>query len=645
MPGIETEALQFDATGTPYSERYGDLYASRSGALGQAKHVFLGGNDLPMRWRGRDQFVILETGFGLGTNFLATWQAWREDPRRPRRLHFVSVERHPLPASDLPRCAPTALSDLAAQLSSAWPPPLTGLHRMAFEGGAVTLTLGFGDARTLIPDLVLGADAFFLDGFAPERNPDLWEAPLLKALARLARPGATLASWTVARAVRDGLAAGGFEVSLREGFGAKRQMLTAHYAPRFKTRRHDPPMSYSGAREAIVIGAGLAGCSSALALAHRGWRVALIEDAPRVACGASSLPAGLLHPTLAADDSHAARLLRAGFLAGRRQLDQLHDRPSRRELLMAPSGILQMVGDPLEEDRWRELLRQQRWPAGFVRWCAADQASEMIGLAPRRGGLWFERGAVVSAAAWCRGLLLGERAIRLHSGCQALRVTRQSGSWWVESRAASPARAPIVVIASAMDAPRLLCTRFAPVRPIRGRMTYLAAGELAGLRGGIAGLGYVVPGLDGRVAIGATYEPVESDDEPGIEERTAHDGNLERLSKLLLRPQTVRIQGGFDGIRCVARDRMPIAGAVSDECEALSPSARLQGAHLADVPRHEGLYASFALGSRGLALAPVLGELIASLIEGEPLPLERSLAASVDPARFLLRRLRTNRMP
>jgi tRNA 5-methylaminomethyl-2-thiouridine biosynthesis bifunctional protein len=637
VPGVEVEDLQFDAGGAPFSRRYGDVYASRSGALGQALHVFLHGNDLPSRWAGREQFVIVETGFGLGTNFLATWQAWRDDPRRPRRLHFVSVERHPLPAADLARCAPQALSTLASQLTRAWPLPLAGLHRLVFEAGAITLTLGFGDALTLVPQLLLGADAFYLDGFAPERNPELWDAALLKALARLARPDATLASWTTARAVRDALAAGGFEVGLREGFGTKRHMLVARYAPRFRTRRHDPPSPYAGAREAIVIGAGLAGCSSALALARRGWQVALLEQGAHAASGASALPSGLLHPTLTADDSHAARLLRAGFLFGRRQLDGLH----AGEPLVAASGTLQMVGDEFDQDRWPELLRQQQWPAGFVRWCQPPEAGQALGVRPRRGGLWFDDGAVVSGAAWCRAMLAGEPGIQLYSGYEALRIARQSDSWFVEACAAPMIRAPVVVIASAMDAPRLLETQFAPIRPIRGRTTRLAAGELAHLRASIAGLGYLVPGLDGRVAVGATYEPIGADQGPGITEQSAHESNLERLSRLLAQPAPVRIEGGFDAIRCVATDRTPLTGAVADEHAVLAARSSLHGAHLADLPRRAGLYCSFALGSRGLALAPVLGELVACLIEGEPLPLERSLAATVDPARFLLRRLRT----
>jgi tRNA 5-methylaminomethyl-2-thiouridine biosynthesis bifunctional protein len=654
MAGVEAEALQFDPTGAPFSARYGDVYASRSGALGQARHVFLAGNDLPARWRGRDQFVILETGFGLGINFLATWQAWREDPSRPRRLHFVSIERHPLAAEDLAICAPPALRALATQLSRRWPPLLTGLHRRVFESGGVTLTLGFGHARALIPDLDLGADAFYLDGFAPERNPDLWEPRLLKALARLARPGATLATWTVARAVREALAAAGFDAGLRDGFGSKRQMLVARYAPRFRARRHEPSTPYSGPREAIVVGAGLGGCTAAAALAHRGWRVALIDEAPEVASGASALPSGLLYPTLTADDSHAARLARAGFLFGRAQLDELldpsrdlgRDEPREGDLidrpLMRTGGVLRVAGDEGEQEQWPALLREQRWPAGFVRWCSQSEGAHAVGLRPRRGGLWFESGAIVSAAAWCRALLASEPSIQVRNCSRAIAITYTENAWTVQGRDAPIARAPVVVVASAMGAPHLLQARFAPVRAIRGRVTRLSVGELSALRAGVSGLGYLLPGLDGRVSVGATYEAVGPDLGPGIGELTAHESNLERLRKLIEEPAPVQIDGGFDGIRCVATDRMPLAGAVGDECAALTAASTLQGAHLRDLPRRSGLYASFALGSRGLTLAPLLGELLACLIEGDPLPLERSLASTIDPARFLLRCLRKN---
>ncbi|MGB2817243.1 MAG: tRNA (5-methylaminomethyl-2-thiouridine)(34)-methyltransferase MnmD, partial [Burkholderiaceae bacterium] len=245
---VEPVALSFDGHGAPASERYGDVYASRDGALGQARHVFLGGTACVERWRGRSQFVVLENGFGLGVNFLATWQAWRDDPARPGRLHFVSIERHPLPAASLVDAAPPELKALASQLAAQWPLPLAGLHRCEFEQGGVVLTLAYGDARALAPELRLGADALFLDGFAPDCNPEMWEPALLRALARLARPDCHVATWSTARAVRDALAGAGFDLELAAGFGRKRQMLRGRYAPRFTLRRHEPPAARADER-------------------------------------------------------------------------------------------------------------------------------------------------------------------------------------------------------------------------------------------------------------------------------------------------------------------------------------------------------------------------------------------------------------
>ena len=232
----------FDAAGTPYSPEYGDIYHSADSGPGQARHVFLGGNDLPARWSGERVFTIVETGFGLGVNFLATWDAWRADSRRPERLHFVSVEKHPFTREGLAglHARYAEFAPLAAQLQSAWPLPLPGMHRLEFEGGRVLLTLAFADAADILPQLRLAADAFYLDGFAPDRNPDMWSPEMMKALARIARNGATLATYTTARAVRDALAAAGFTPELRTGFGRKRNMLAARYSPQ-RTARHGLP--------------------------------------------------------------------------------------------------------------------------------------------------------------------------------------------------------------------------------------------------------------------------------------------------------------------------------------------------------------------------------------------------------------------
>ena len=637
---IETERLAYDATGAPFSERYGDVYASRDGAAAQARHVFLAGNGLPARWRDRAQFAIVETGFGLGTNFLATWQAWREDPNRCGRLHFVSVELHPVAAGDLIATAPAELQRLARELAARWPLPLPGLHRIEFEGGRVVLTLALGDARDVIPQLVCGADAFYLDGFAPARNPQMWEPALIKGLARLTRPGATLATWTAARGVRDSLAGCGFEVELRAGFGRKREMLVARHAPRWRMRRHEPPAAYAGERRAIVVGAGLAGCHVAAALAARGWRIELLERGSSTAAGASSLPWGLLHPQVAADDSVLARLTRAGFLLAGARLDAAGDDAGLRH----PCGVLQQARDEDEAAAWRAALERLSVPAAYARWLDAGQAAAVAGVPPLRGGLWFERGALVAAQRWCRHLLdRAGAALRVRTGVDAARIECGRDGWTVFDPVARPiASAPVLVAANALDAPRLLGLQHAPVQPVRGRVSLIASERLSGLRAAIAGDGHLARAPDGALAVGATYEaPLPGETEPrAVDETRAHAGNLQRLARLVARADDATVIGVFDGVRCVARDRLPLAGGVADECAALASNAALRGAHLVDLPRREGLYAAFALASRGIAFAPLAAELVAAQIGGEPWPLERALANALDPARFLLRRLR-----
>ena len=645
MRKVEPAALEFDAGGHPCSGRYGDVYASRDGALGQARHVFLGGNDLPARWARRDQFVLLETGFGLGTNFLAAWQAWRDDPARPQRLHVVSVERHPLAAADLLRAAPAELQPLASRLARQWPLPLPGLHRLAFEGERVVLTLALGDAAEVVPQLVLGADAFFLDGFAPDRNPDMWSPRLLKALARLARPGATLATWCTARGVRESLAAGGFAVERRPGYGHKREMLAARFEPRWRIRRHEPPLPRAGERRAVIVGAGLAGCAAAQALARRGWQLEVLEAGVAPASGASALPWGLLHPQVSPDDGLLARLTRAGFLLGRHQLARLQR--SAEASLWHGCGVLQQAADEAEAARMQGAIERLGLPAPFARWLDAESAAARIGMRPHRGGLWFDGGAVVSSRLWCRAMLdaYAER-ITLRTGAPVARLSRDAGTWRAEDAAGrAVGAAPVAIVAAALASPALLASKCTPVRAVRGRLSVLRAGDLASLRSGLAGDGYAVRGPDGAVAIGASYEfaPAGAAAAGCAPEEAIHRGNLLRLSRLLADPGAVEVTGVFDGVRCVAQDRLPFAGQLADETEAFARAPGLRGAHLADLPRRAELFGSFALGSRGLTLAPLAGELIAAQLEGEPWPVERDLAAAIDPARFVLRRLRSGR--
>ncbi|MBY4945277.1 bifunctional tRNA (5-methylaminomethyl-2-thiouridine)(34)-methyltransferase MnmD/FAD-dependent 5-carboxymethylaminomethyl-2-thiouridine(34) oxidoreductase MnmC [Cupriavidus respiraculi] len=637
--------------GTPYSPRYDDVYHSVEGGLAQARHVFLCGNGLPDRWQGREQFVIVETGFGQGLNFLATWQAWRDDPRRCGRLHFVSIEKHPFTRDGLAtiHAALPELGPMAAQLRAAWPLPLPGLHRMAFEEGAVVLTLALGDIDTLLPKLAVGADAFYLDGFSPARNAEMWAPSVMKRLARLARPGATLATYTAAGFVRRGLASAGFEVAKAPGFGGKRDMTVARFPSDWARRRHPPPAAANWPeRHAIVVGAGLAGCAVTERLAARGWTVSLFEAQDGPARVTSAHRAAAMHPHVSADDSLLSRLSRAGNLYSRRVWQALSE--AGHAVGWNECGVLQLGADDAESELQRAALTALGFPAPFVRWMGAEEAAAIHGAGVPRGGLWFGQGGWVAPPDICGAqLAMAGGRVRARFGCRIGAIERDGDGWIARDEAGAVlARAPVLVLANAHEAARLMPQRFLAMRRVRGQLTTLLPEHLDALGRWpdcvVTGTGYLLPtDAQGIARIGSSYEEPDGPLEARAE---VHAANLERLAAMLpdTAPALDRIDpaslDGYVGERTVSHHRLPWVGPLADEDEALRHAVALRGARFRDVPRQPGLYAALAFGSRGLTWAAIAAELVASQIEGEPLPLEGDLVDALDPARLLVRALR-----
>jgi tRNA 5-methylaminomethyl-2-thiouridine biosynthesis bifunctional protein len=645
---LKPATLAFRDDGTPFSPVYDDIYHSAAGALAQARHVFVGGNGLPLRWRGKRLFTVLETGFGIGGNFLATWAAWRADPARSERLAFVSVEKHPFLADDLRALharivADATIAALATQLTDAWPLPLPGINRLEFEGGRVTLTIAFGDALDLLPKLWLRANALYLDGFAPAKNPDLWSPPVFKALARLSDEHATLATYTCASHVRRGLEAVGFECSNAPGFDGKRDMLVGTFAPRWRVRRHEPPAPLALAeRHAVVIGAGLAGCALIERLAARGWRVTALERHSRVAHETSGNPVGVFHPLLSRDDSAASRITRAGFLYALHRWRTLEEAGYRFQ--RSRQGLLHLPADENEAQAISEAIATLGYPPAFVQACSAAEAQTRAGIALTHGGWFYPQGGSLNPAALCAALCAAAGdSLSWRGGAQAARIERDGDAWTILDDAGRLLeRAPVVVFANAQDAARVAGLRHAPTRIVRGQLTLLPARLGAALRVPVIGDGYAVP-LTDSLLTGATYEIDDGD----LSVRTSsHSENVTRLSRLLpalstdLAELDPELLPGRVGFRCVTSDRLPMIGPLADEGASERDASALRGARLLDLSRTEGLYSAFAFGSRGLVWSSLAAELVASQIEGEPWPIERDLADSLDPARYLLRALR-----
>ena len=605
MVTVPTTRLERASDGTPFSPHFQDVYHSSQGGLAQARHVFLGGNGLPERWRSRSSFVILETGFGLGVNFLAAWDAWRKDPGRPARMHFVSVESEPFTRADLAAAlAPFAeLEDLALALAAVWPPPLRGFHRLHFDGGNVILTLLLGDAREMLPQLVATVDAFFLDGFSPAKNPGVWSPEVVRQLARIAAPDATLATWTVAGGVRTALADAGFTVEKREGFGTKREMLVGKFGAR--GARHENNRE----RNAVVVGAGLAGTLTAERLASRGWQVELVDAREERSTSAVSL----VRPIANLRDAVNAQISRSAFLYALQHYRALqHD---GFHLVWNRSGVLQLAEDDDEASRFAAIAQSHGYPASFLEFVDAKRAQVLAGRAVRGPGWWFPDGAWVSPESLAIASLAraGEK-VKRHLGRHVARIEREGSAWRaLDANDRVIAEAPVLVLANAVDARRLLPEARLTLSSVRGQVTYLPPSSRRTLERIVSGSGYVAPVPEGGHCVGASYH---HDDFDCAVRAPDHHENLERAEAMLpgftegLHPMNV---SGWTGFRATVPDRLPIFG----------PTAV------------EGIHAATGLGSRGLLWAPVGAELLACQLEGEPLPLSRDMAGAISPRRFL----------
>ncbi len=592
--------------GVPYSAAYGDIYHSADGGAGQAQHVFLQGCGLPAAWARRPAFVVLETGFGTGLNFLTTWAAWRADPARPGRLHFLSVEKHPFQAADLARLHAQwpAFAALSAELLANWPTLTPGFHRIALDDGRVQLTLMLGDVQDCLPQLQAGVDAFYLDGFSPDSNADMWQPGLFRELTRLARPGAAVATYTVAARVRDGLQCAGFACEKRAGYGRKRHCLTAVFTAESNWVESALP------RHVAVIGAGVAGSAVAYALAQRGVAVSVIERADAPAQAASGNPVAVFRPLIARDDTLATRLTRAAFLHDLRAWAALGER-----VAWSRCGVLHLAKDRDAAAKQRQALADTAPPGEYARWVEAGEASGLANWPLAAPGVFYPAAGWVVPASLCRAWL-DHPAIRLQTGCTATRLQATAAGWQVLDGAGSVLiEADAVVLANARDALHLAPDQAWPLNCVRGQITQLPAGSLPELRRVISREGYVAPGPQ-QPLVGATYEHDDEDTAPRRESDLANLARLEAILPGAARRFDTAALNGRASLRATLPDRLPIAGAVGG---------------------HAGLYVAVGYASRGVVWAGLLGEALADRMTQQPLPLEAELMRAISPDRFIRR--------
>ncbi|HIF9091526.1 bifunctional tRNA (5-methylaminomethyl-2-thiouridine)(34)-methyltransferase MnmD/FAD-dependent 5-carboxymethylaminomethyl-2-thiouridine(34) oxidoreductase MnmC [Photobacterium damselae] len=699
---IENAVLDWNELGTPVSNDFDDVYFSNANGLEETRYVFLQQNGLPDRWNdfSRRRFVVAETGFGTGLNFLALWQQFKafraENPDATvKELHFISFEKFPVTLDDLKKAHLSwpELSDLAQQLHTHYPPAVADCHRIILEDGLITLDLWFGDIQDCMPQVWTGdegiVDAWFLDGFAPSKNLAMWNLDVYKGMRNLARSGCTLATFTAAGFVRRELIEAGFEMKKAKGFGHKREMLTGTIGERTAPSNTKPWYHISARTEndtaqtlndIAIIGGGVASAATALSLVRRGQTVTLYCKDEKPAQGASGNKQGAVYPLLNGNHNALSRFFAPAFVFARQFVEQAaqnsqfdHDWcgvvqlafGEDPRLLDASSQVTSYESEECqekgrEEKKEAETRNKQRikldkmlaggFPNELI--CALDhqQTCEVTGVETGFDGVNYPLGGWLCPKELTRALIEQAQAtglLTLHTQSEVCKLQQESDQrWQLQFSDGQSKQHACVVIANGHRFTDFEQTAQIPAYSVRGQVSHIPTNEqLSKLKTVLCYDGYLTPENphSHTHCIGASYDRNSVD--LTFSEQNQHD-NRQRLIDCLPQAEWAKSVDVSDnqarvGVRCATRDHLPFMGNVCRYDELLTQYENLKEmqASADKVPVYNNLFALIGLGSRGLSSAPLVGEMMASQICGDPLPMPLSVLEALHPGRMWVRKL------
>ena len=616
-PAMEPAGLVW-RDGVPASTRFGDVYFSRENGLAETRYVFIQHNHLPQRFaqlRAGQSFVIAETGFGTGLNFLAAWSEWLAT--RPAgdtgTLHFISVERYPLARPELEQALALwpELSESARELADNYPPLIQGTHRLVLAGGRVRLTLYFGDVLEAWQDLDFTADAWFLDGFAPSLNPEMWLENAIAQIHRHSQPGTTLATFTAVGRIRRALAEAGFDMRKVPGFGRKRDMLAGQLTDKEARQSNQPDGPVA------IIGAGIAGTALARNLAERGRPVILIDQAEQPGQAASGNPQGALYVKLGVEYNAQTQLAATALAFSQRFYRRWQNQ------FWHPTGLLQVAGTEQEADRQRRFLARNQYPETFLQPVSPLQASELAGVDVPHSGLWFPGSGWLEPAKACAALA-DHPLIQKRFGFEVQAIRTEGQEWQLSDGNGERITVSQLVVAAGHQTSAILTgTGELRLKPIRGQISCLPESDFNLPQTVVCGTKYLNPALNGMAVTGATFDLRDNNPELSQESHQANLDGLEELLPSIRRAATTPVSDlqGRVGFRCTTHDYQPAAGPLTP----LESSAPSTGNHL---------YLFTGLGSKGLAWAPLLAEFLADCLTYQPRCLPLPLIRRVAPERL-----------
>lgn len=671
-PKINPARILWQADGSPRSGEFNDIYFSKHNGLEETRYVFLENNQLSQRFTDikndpAASFHIGETGFGTGLNFLCAWQL-RNQLSPACHLHFVSVEKFPLSRSDIETALSSwpEISTLSARLIEQYSVLTPGWHRISFIHDRVDLSLFIGDVSDAFSNIQTGIDAWFLDGFAPAKNPEMWSKDLFQNMARLSHQNTTLSTFTAAGSVREGLREAGFDIERVKGFAQKRHMIKGQFSgqrPSNTTRRQNvstdgstpwfiTPALFPQKKRAVIIGGGLAGTSAAFSLARRGWNITLYEQHSQLACEASGNDQGVLYNKISAEPSIQSDFYTASYLYACRQLNALFAPEGPDSNNWQACGVLQLAMSENEYQRQRNILANNPLPRELAYPVTAEQASDLAGITLNSSALFFPGGGWANPQALCQRYVELPN-IRIKTGTHIDHLTFSDDAWNLyDTDADLIATANIVVIANANAARQFSQTSFLPIKAIRGQTTRIPASGNDLLKTVLCGQSYITPSKDDQYQAGATFNSNNSrldctDEDHGLNLKRMADMAPTLTESLGLVPGMKTLAkkplSGHVGFRASTPDYLPLIGPVPDLDQFVSDYASLRKD--ARLPQNKegaylpGLYVTSGHGSKGLTTCPIAGEILAGYLNGESMPLAKNLINAVNPSRFIIRDL------
>ena len=722
---ISKADIAWDEQGLPHSPNFDDIYFSKASGIDESEYVFLAGNDLSEAWKKNTHgktFCIGETGFGTGLNFLVAWRLWNQckentkNTSSPRQqLQFYSVEKYPLSREDLRRALALwpELTEFSEALIQAYPPqPINGLHKMQFQNGEVSLSIFFGEATEGFKQLASISKAgpqvsatpcsssvkppkihaWFLDGFAPAKNPQMWTPELYQAIKALSQEktqdenATSFATFTAAGDVRRGLQEVGFECKKRKGFGRKREMLVGSFIPQetfalhekqnseqeeisetrttpktpqhfrqYKQQKIDaedawhliPNKDLKPIQSCIVIGGGLAGCHTARALAEKGIQVTVIEKNAEIAEEASGNLQGAVYAKLSAHKGPISRFNLASLLFA----NQLYQAQNYYRDCGEQCGVLHFAKDERQQLLYKEIVEHFS-DKEFAQWLSPEESENISGVEAQFPALFLPQAGWLAPRELC-SKLLKHANIRCILG-QGVKENIFHNQQWrsYDDDNNIIAEADALVLCTAYDVTNFSQSQHLPLKQIRGQVSHLPSTKSSEqLRSVLCGDGYTPPPHKGRHTFGATFTLHNSS--PAILQED-HQQNFEKLVSLSPDFHTIQSETneqdieGKVGFRCTTPDYFPAVGPIADFDAMKERFAflRKKANAVIDSPGvyHPHLYCNIAHGSRGLCYTPLCSELLACIMTGQFLPIARELYRHLHPARFIIRDLMRNKI-